>query len=102
MFKSPEAYKTIFTLWWWMDLFFYGFLIGSLGIISFVIPVWSNNLNGGLGIKGLNCNDVGYDASQCQNVYHGRATCYSTVMLTLMIHAFEVRPPHSCPSCSRC
>lgn len=28
MFKSPEAYRTIFTRWWWMDLFFYGFLIG--------------------------------------------------------------------------
>jgi hypothetical protein len=68
MFKSPEAYRTIFTRWWWMDLFFYGILIGSLGVISFVIPVWASDLNGGIGVQGQNCNDVGYDAAQCKNI----------------------------------
>lgn len=91
MFKSPEAYRTIFTRWWWMDLFFYGILIGALGVISFVIPVWASDLNGGIGVQGLNCNDVGYDASQCKNIYHGRATCYATVMLLLMLHSLECK-----------
>jgi hypothetical protein len=51
-----------------MDLFFYGILIGSLGVISFVIPVWASDLNGGIGVQGQNCNDVGYDAAQCKNI----------------------------------
>lgn len=34
MSKSPEAYKTIFTLWWFIDTFYYGFLIGALAIVN--------------------------------------------------------------------
>ena len=101
MLKSPEAYRTIFTRWWWMDLFFYGFLIGGLGITAFAVPVYASPLNGGKGLVYSSCNDVGYDSAICENVYHGRATCFSTVMITLMIHSFEVGPSPLTPPPAR-
>lgn len=59
MEKSPRAYKTIFTLWWYIDLIFYGILIGSLSIANFVIVVWGR----GDGDLGINCNEGSYNNS---------------------------------------
>jgi magnesium-transporting ATPase (P-type) len=38
MSKSPQAYKTIFTKWWLIDMIFYGFLIGGLSIVNVSAP----------------------------------------------------------------
>ena len=40
MNKPPLEFKTIFTLEWYMDLFFYGILIGALSLANFVIVVF--------------------------------------------------------------
>lgn len=40
MNKPPKEFKTIFTLEWYLDLFFYGFLIGALALVNFVIVVF--------------------------------------------------------------
>ena len=40
MNKPPKEFKTIFTLEWYLDLFFYGFLIGALALANFVIVVF--------------------------------------------------------------
>ena len=34
MDHTPKAYRTIFTTWWIIDLFFYGVLIGSLTLVN--------------------------------------------------------------------
>lgn len=59
MEKSPRAYKTIFTLWWYIDLVFYGILIGALSIANFVIVVWGR----GDGDLGIGCNEGSYNNS---------------------------------------
>ena len=59
MEKSPRAYKTIFTLWWYIDLIFYGILIGAVSIVNFVIVVWGR----GDGDLGINCNEGSYNDS---------------------------------------
>ena len=40
MNKPPKEFKSIFTLEWYLDLFFYGFLIGALALTNFVIVVF--------------------------------------------------------------
>ena len=40
MNKPPSEFKTIFTLEWYMDLFFYGILIGAISLANFVIVVF--------------------------------------------------------------
>ena len=40
MNKPPSEFKTIFTLEWYLDLFFYGFLIGGLALVNFVVVVF--------------------------------------------------------------
>ncbi|CDZ97841.1 calcium-transporting atpase 3 [Phaffia rhodozyma] len=91
MLRNPGDFRTIFTTFWWLDLFFYGFLIGGLTIVNFVIVVWGTVLNGGKGQIGLECNDGHYNASQCQNIFHGRSAAFSTLMLLAMVHSLECK-----------
>jgi magnesium-transporting ATPase (P-type) len=108
MEKSPRAYKTIFTLWWYIDLIFYGILIGSLSIANFVIVVWGK----GDGDLGINCNEGSYNNS-CETrkfwsesivvlvvlalifflatVYYGRGTTFATLTIILMVHSLECK-----------
>ncbi len=58
MDKSPAAFKTIFTLWWCIDLVFYGILIGALTVVNFVIVVWGR----GNGDLGFDCNTGAYNS----------------------------------------
>jgi len=86
MDKSPAAFKTIFTLWWCIDLVFYGVLIGALTVVNFVIVVWGRG-NGDLGID---CNTGAYN-STCELLYHGRGTTFATLTLMLMLHSLQCK-----------
>ncbi|KAL7410384.1 hypothetical protein BDY24DRAFT_400352 [Mrakia frigida] len=90
MLKGPTAFRTIFTLWWWMDLVFYGVLMGGLTIANFVIVVFGSTVVGARGDLGFGCNEGDYD-SRCENVFRGRATCFATLTLMIMLHAFECK-----------
>jgi Na+-exporting ATPase len=37
---APSAFQSIFTLEFYADLIFYGFLMGALSIVNFVIVLW--------------------------------------------------------------
>lgn len=86
MDKSPGAYKTIFTLWWCIDLVFYGILIGALTVLNFCIVVFIRG-NGDLGVD---CNTGSYNTT-CELLYHGRGTTFATLTLMLMIHSLECK-----------
>ncbi|KAL7412608.1 hypothetical protein BDY24DRAFT_392075 [Mrakia frigida] len=90
MFKGPTSFRTIFTAGWWADLFFYGFLMGSLTILNFVLVVFATDIVGEKGDLGFGCNDGGYQP-RCENVYRGRATGFATITLVIMLHAFECK-----------
>lgn len=40
MEQGPGAYHRIFTLEFYVDLIFYGFLMGSISLVNFVIVLW--------------------------------------------------------------
>ncbi|ODN73715.1 potassium/sodium efflux P-type ATPase, fungal-type, variant [Cryptococcus amylolentus CBS 6039] len=85
MEQPPSAFHQIFTLEFYIDLIFYGFLIGSLSLVNFVIVLWgyfSGNL-------GMDCNEG--DSDICSSVFQARATCFATLVIILMIHALECK-----------
>jgi len=85
MEQAPSAFQTIFNLEFYIDLTFYGFLIGALSIVNFVIVLWGY-FPGNLGEY---CNE-GFSAS-CDPVFQARSTCYSTLVIILMIHSLQCK-----------
>jgi len=85
MEQPPEAFHQIFTLEFFVDLIFYGFLMGSLSLVNFVIVLWGY-FPGELGVL---CNEQ--DSDICDPVYQARSTCFATLVIILMIHAFECK-----------
>ncbi|WWD22658.1 potassium/sodium efflux P-type ATPase, fungal-type [Kwoniella shandongensis] len=81
----PTAFHQIFTLEFYMDLIFYGFLIGALSLVNFVIVLWGY-FPGDLGVL---CNEA--DTAICNPVFQARGTCFSTLVIILMIHALECK-----------
>lgn len=60
MDKRPEDFKSIFVLEWWLDLFFYGVLMGAISLANFAIAAYAYND----GYLGIDCNS-GY-RSECE------------------------------------
>ena len=81
----PESFHRIFTLEFYVDLIFYGFLMGALALVNFVIVLWGY-FPGDLGVL---CNEQ--DSEICSPVYQARSTCYATLVIILMIHALECK-----------
>ncbi|KAK8844789.1 potassium/sodium efflux P-type ATPase, fungal-type [Kwoniella newhampshirensis] len=81
----PTAFHQIFTLEFYMDLIFYGFLIGALSLVNFVIVLWGYFP----GELGTFCNET--DTAICNPVFQARGTCFSTLVIILMIHALECK-----------
>ena len=81
----PQAFHQIFTLEFYADLIFYGFLMGALSLVNFVIVLWGY-FPGNLG---ENCNED--DPAICDPVYQARSACFSTLVIILMIHALECK-----------
>lgn len=95
MDQGPETYQKIFTLEFYVDLFFYGILMGSLALVNFVIVQWGY-FDGDLGYL---CNEHqtyvdDFDGNRydvCNKVFTARATCFATLVIILMIHALECK-----------
>nr|ODN85706.1 potassium/sodium efflux P-type ATPase, fungal-type [Cryptococcus depauperatus CBS 7841] len=85
MDQAPEAFHQIFTGEFYLDLVFYGFLIGSLSLVNFVIVLWGY-FPGNLGQY---CNEG--DSTICEPVFQARGTCFATLVIILMIHAIECK-----------
>ncbi|WVQ82803.1 potassium/sodium efflux P-type ATPase, fungal-type [Cryptococcus sp. DSM 104549] len=82
---APTAFHQIFTLEFYIDLVFYGFLIGALSLVNFVIVLWGY-FPGELGVL---CNEG--DSDICDPVFQARGTCFATLVIILMIHALECK-----------
>lgn len=95
MDQGPETYQKIFTVEFYVDLVFYGFLIGALALVNFVIVQWGY-FDGDLGFL---CNEHqswitdfnGNEIDVCNKVFTARATCFATLVIILMIHALECK-----------
>lgn len=84
----PTEFQRIFTAEFWIDLVFYGFLIGALSLVNFVIVLWGyypvsneDELANRKGNLGADCN-VGPSAA-CDPVFRARATCFATLVIIL-------------------
>ncbi|WRT63192.1 potassium/sodium efflux P-type ATPase, fungal-type [Kwoniella shivajii] len=85
MDQPPTAFQQIFTLEFYIDLAFYGVLMGALSLANFVIVLWGY-FPGDLGVM---CNEG--DSEICSPVFQARATCFATLVIMLMIHALECK-----------
>lgn len=74
----PTDFHRIFTLEFYIDLAFYGFLIGALSLVNFVIVLWGY-FPGDLGEF---CNENG-DRPACNFVFQARGTCFATLVIIL-------------------
>ncbi|WWC97573.1 potassium/sodium efflux P-type ATPase, fungal-type [Kwoniella sp. B9012] len=85
MEQPPTSFHQIFTLEFYVDLVFYGVLMGALSLVNFVIVLWGYFP----GDLGRYCNEG--DSEICDPVFQARATCFSTLVIILMIHGLECK-----------
>ncbi|ORX35135.1 putative calcium-transporting ATPase 3 [Kockovaella imperatae] len=85
MDQPPSSFQEIFNLEFYIDLAFYGLLMGALALVNFVIVLWGYYP----GYLGRYCNEG--DADICDPVFQARATCFATLIIILMIHALECK-----------
>jgi Na+-exporting ATPase len=71
------VFHRIFTLEFYFDLTFYGFLMGALALANFVIVLWGYYP----GELGTYCNEV--DSDTCSPVFQARAACFATLVIIL-------------------
>jgi len=81
----PSSFQSIFTLEFYADLIFYGFLMGALSLVNFVIVLWGYFP----GDLGRFCNET--DDAICEPVFQARATCFATLVIILMFHSLECK-----------
>lgn len=92
MEQPPTAFHQIFTLEFYIDLAFYGFLIGALSLVNFVIVLWGyfpvrrarfhrQHLTDPQGDLGVLCNEG--DSDICDPVFQARSTCFATLVIIL-------------------
>lgn len=79
------ASRSIFSWEILTDLLVYGFTMGSLCLVTFVIVVWGD----GGGELGRECN-ASYNDS-CDAVFRARAACYVQIMWLLLFVAWELK-----------
>ncbi|CAK9782312.1 putative calcium-transporting ATPase 3 [Cutaneotrichosporon oleaginosum] len=85
MTRPPEAYATIFTPEFIIDLFFYGLLLGAQSLVNFVIVMYGYFP----GDLGHDCNER--DLAVCAPVFRARATCMATLQICMLLHAFQCK-----------
>ncbi|KAL1407292.1 hypothetical protein Q8F55_006713 [Vanrija albida] len=81
----PTTFQRIFTLEFYVDLLFYGVVIGSVSLVNFVIVLWGY-FPGDLGKE---CNER--HSPECDPVFLARSTCFATLVIILMIHSLECK-----------
>jgi magnesium-transporting ATPase (P-type) len=93
----PSEFRHVFTLEFYVDLIFYGTLMGALALINFVIVLWGYfepRLPDGQDVLGELCNKHHSDnvgKNLCGSVFQARSTCFATLVIILMIHALECK-----------
>lgn len=87
MYRPPHDLATgVFTAELITDKFIYGFMMGSLCLMSFALVAYVGPNSGSLG---SNCNEGWNDS--CNVVFRARATTYTTLTLLLLVTAWEVK-----------
>jgi potassium/sodium efflux P-type ATPase len=92
----PTEFRHIFTLEFYIDLIFYGVLMGALALTNFVIVLYGYfepRLPNGQPVLGEYCNKhhSGDGGVLCSPVFQARSTCFATLVIILMIHALECK-----------
>ncbi|KAL1407966.1 hypothetical protein Q8F55_004763 [Vanrija albida] len=85
MDQPPSEYRTLFTWEFYIDLAFYGLLMGAQALINFVIVMYGY-FPGDLGVD---CNDRA--SASCDPVFAARACCMATLMIVMLIHALQCK-----------
>ncbi|TXT04305.1 hypothetical protein VHUM_04192 [Vanrija humicola] len=85
MDQPPSEYRTLFTWEFYIDLAFYGLLMGAQALINFVIVMYGY-FPGDLGVD---CNDRA--SAACDPVFAARACCMATLMIVMLIHALQCK-----------
>lgn len=88
MLRTPADYKTIFTKWWIIDLFAYGFLMGAIALANFAIVMYGY-FDGALG---LDCNESLTDGI-CDYTGRARGSVFASFLFILLVHAFVCKHP---------
>lgn len=70
------------------DIFFYGFLVGILSLLNYIVAVFGY----GNGDLGHDCNKS-YNES-CDLVFRSRAAVFTAATAILLLHSFTVRNLH--------
>ena len=87
MLRTPAEYKTIFTKWWIIDLFAYGFLMGAIALANFSIVLYGYFD----GFLGLDCNERLSDS--CDYTGRARGAVFASFLFILLIHGFVCKHP---------
>lgn len=83
----PSDFRTLFTWEFYMDLFFYGWLMGAQALVNFVIVLWGGYFPGAT--LGRHCNER--DSAVCHPVFRARATCMATLCIVMLLHSFQCK-----------
>jgi len=88
MLRTPAEYKTIFTFWWIVDLFAYGFFMGAIALANFAIVMYGYFD----GFLGLDCNER-LDKDLCDFTGRARGSVFASFLFILLVHAFVCKHP---------
>ena len=88
MGRKPSEYKSMFTLWWIIDLFAYGFFMAAIAIANFVAVMWGY-FDGDLGVD---CN-IDLDNAICNKTGRARGAVFASFLFILLVHAFNCKHP---------
>lgn len=88
MLRKPSEYKSIFTKWWIIDLFAYGFFMGAIALANFAAVMYGY-FDGYLGEY---CNE-NLRADLCNHVGRARGAVFASFLFVLLVHAFVCKHP---------
>ena len=88
MLRKPHEFQNIFTFWWIVDLFAYGFFMGAIAIANFAAVMWGY-FDGYLGVR---CNE-NLDRDLCGHTGRARGAVFASFLFVLLIHAFVCKHP---------
>lgn len=88
MLRKPHEFHNIFTFWWIVDLFAYGFFMGAIALANFAAVMWGY-FDGYLGVR---CNED-LDDELCGQTGRARGAVFASFLFVLLIHAFVCKHP---------
>jgi potassium/sodium efflux P-type ATPase len=88
MLRKPHEFQNVFTFWWIVDLFAYGFFMGAIAIANFAAVMWGY-FDGDLGLR---CNED-LDRGLCNQTGRARGAVFASFLFVLLVHAFVCKHP---------